>query len=441
MRTYAILVLMLLMSAKVVAQEDSLKNNFTLGTHILTHGEACGGGLPKGAYEDRSYFVQGRFRLIADYQRTGLQAHAVLENNAIWGMSGNQALRLYEGWVKMSTKSGLFAQVGRVALAYDDERIIGLNDFATAALSHDILRLGYEGHGHKVHAILAYNQNGDSIYHSTYYTDGAQLYKTMQTIWYHYDVPSFPLGVSLLFMNLGLQAGKTNPKAWDYKTNQPRTVYQQMYGTYINFHPKFFTLEGSYYRQTGKNVNSEKYAQKIRAWMASVKATVNPSDRYGFLVGYDHLSGDDYVPVSYGGWGLTYHDVLRGFTPLYGSRTKFYGILDFFYESAYTNGFTPGLQNAFVGTFGVPVKNLNCGFTYHYLATATELRRLKRTLGHAFEFNASYQFTKDIALHAGYTLMNGTETMSRLKQGEGNKTAHWGWFSLIVSPDIFKAKW
>ena len=53
MRTYAILVLMLLMSAKVVAQEDSLKNNFTLGTHILTHGEACGGGLPKGAYEDR----------------------------------------------------------------------------------------------------------------------------------------------------------------------------------------------------------------------------------------------------------------------------------------------------------------------------------------------------------------------------------------------------
>ena len=158
-------------------------------------------------------------------------------------------------------------------------------------------------------------------------------------------------------------------------------------------------------------------------------------------MGYDHLSGDDYVPVSYGGWGLTYHDALRGFTPLYGSRTKFYGILDFFYESAYTYGFTPGLQNAFVGTFGVPVKNLNCGFTYHYLATATELRRLKRTLGHAFEFNASYQFNKDIALSAGYTLMNGTETMARLKQGEGNKTAHWGWFSLIVSPDIFKAKW
>ena len=34
MKTYAILVLMLLMSAKVVAQEDSLKNNFTLGTHM-----------------------------------------------------------------------------------------------------------------------------------------------------------------------------------------------------------------------------------------------------------------------------------------------------------------------------------------------------------------------------------------------------------------------
>lgn len=147
-----------------------------------------------------------------DYERSGLQAHAVIQNKSVWGSKGNQALNLYEGWVKMSASNGLFAQIGRIALAYDDERIIGTNDFATASLSHDVLRVGYEGHGHTLHAIFGYNQNVERAYANTYYVDGAQYYKTMQTVWYHYDVPTFPLGVSLLFMNMGVQAGKEGDK-------------------------------------------------------------------------------------------------------------------------------------------------------------------------------------------------------------------------------------
>ena len=130
----------------------------------------------------------------------------------------------------------------------------GPNDFATAAKSHDALRAGYEGHGHKVHAILAYNQNSDQVYSSTYYDGVAQLYKTMQTVWYHYDVPRLPLGASLLFMNVGLQAGKNDSTAWDYDDNRARTVHQQMFGAYVRFHPQWLTLEASYYRQSGKTV-------------------------------------------------------------------------------------------------------------------------------------------------------------------------------------------
>ena len=130
-----------------------------------------------------------------NYKRPGLQAHAVIQNGAVWGMKGNQSLNLYEGWVKLTAPCGLFAQVGRVALAYDDERIVGPNDFAMAAASHDIVRVGYEGHGHKAHVILAYNQNGDNVYSGTYYDNGLQFYKTMQTVWYHYDVLKIPLGM------------------------------------------------------------------------------------------------------------------------------------------------------------------------------------------------------------------------------------------------------
>ena len=425
----------------VQAQTDSTKvNTLSLGLNFLTHGEIVRGGLPVNRdeeVEDKSNFLLGRTRMIVDYSRPYLQAHAVIQNKAVWGTSGDKALNLYEGWVKMTAKNGLFAQVGRIALSYDDERIIGTNDFAMAALSHDVLRVGYEGYGHQVHVILGYNQNAENVYKSTYYSDGAQAYKTMQTVWYHYDVPKFPLGASLLFMNVGLQAGDPGNE------NKPiSTEYQQMYGGYVNFHPKYLTLEGAYYKQTGKYVDpSAKQAMEVDAWMASVKATVNPSDNYGFTLGYDYLSGDDYVPViKPGEMGMVLHNVLKGFAPLYGSRAKFYGIMDYFYESAYINGFTPGLQNAFVGAFGRPFAKFECSATYHYLAVTTGLYNLNRTLGHSIDLQASYRFTKDISLTAGYTMMFGTETMDRLKQGNSSKTARWGWFSLTISPSLFTTR-
>ena len=448
MRKYGIMML-LLASTACWAQSDTI-NKLSISLNMMTHGEACGGGLPRTANrhtdDSRSQFLLGRTRLIVDYERPGLQAHAVFQNKAVWGMKSNQSVNLYEGWVKLSAPNGLFAQMGRIALAYDDERIIGPNDFAMAASSHDVLRLGYEGHGHKVHAILAYNQSSDNVYINTYYGDGAQLYKNMQTIWYHYDVPKIPLGVSLLFMNIGQQAGvyktDTYGNVTEDENNPPKTKYQQMWGGYFNFHPKYLTLEGSYYRQTGQSVNGNKQSMPIKAWMASVKATINPSDRYGFTLGYDYLSGDDYVPVAHGGpLVMVRHDELGGFTPLYGSRTKFYGMMDYFYESAYTNSFTPGLQNAFIGVSGKPTSKLSCGITYHYLAVTTNLSALDRTLGHSVELQASYEFSKDVALSAGYTQMMETETMDYLKQGEASKQARWGWFSLVISPSLFTFKW
>ena len=448
MRKFLIL-LSLATSTASWAQKDTL-NKISVGLELVAHGETCGGGLPKPddnvvRTEDKSHFLFGRNRLVVDYERPGLQAHAVLQNKAVWGMSGNQALNLYEGWVKMTAKNGLFAQVGRVALAYDDERIVGPNDFATASLSHDIVRVGYEGHGHKAHAIFAYNQNGDEVYNGTYYDNGAQIYKTMHTLWYHYDVPKFPLGASLLFMNFGMQAGdyiEVDGQKMENPDNPPCTKYQQIWGAYVNYHPKYFTIEGSYYRQTGKMVFLNKHFLPIKAWMASVKATVKPSDKYDFVLGYDHLSGDDYVPVAYGGpMVMVLHKQLGGFAPLYGSRTKFYGIMDYFYESAYTNGFTPGLQNAFVGAFSNPNSKLRLGATYHYLAVATQLDNFNSTLGHSVELEGSYQFTKDISLSAGYTMMFGTDTMMNLKQDGSDKRARWGWFTLAISPSLFTAKW
>lgn len=98
-----VVVSFLMVQSNVLAQSDSTQkalNQLSFSMNILTHGETCGGGLPRtekdGPKEDKSRFMVGRTRLYLDYQRQGLQAHAIIQNKAIWGMSGNQALNMYE---------------------------------------------------------------------------------------------------------------------------------------------------------------------------------------------------------------------------------------------------------------------------------------------------------------------------------------------------------
>lgn len=428
--------LLLLSATPGWSQQDSCKSELTFGLDFMTHGEMCGGGLPKDFNtqelppENSTAYIMGRTRINAEYKSALIDAKVTAQNQASWGSQNNSTLTLYEGWAKIKAPFGLYGQLGRMELSYDDERILGPNDFAMAKLCHDVLRVGYEGHGHKVHAILAYNQNNDHKLKGTYYADGAQPYKTMQVLWYHYDVPRIPIGASLLFINVGMQAGEEGIDA--------HTEHEQLIGTYLTYAPRFMKAEFSYYRQMGHNDEGI----KIEAWMASGKVTLKPSDRYGIFAGYDYLSGDDYVPViAPGAIGMPRHEVIKSFSTVYGSHHKFYGIMDYFYESAYSQGFSPGLRNAFIGGYYQPIAPLKVGLSYHYLATATELEGLESTLGHNLDLNLSYVFSKDISLTAGFSYMHGTNTMDMLKQGTASKNVRWGWFSLFISPRLFSTKW
>ena len=430
--------LVLMLPASLCAQEkDSLahpapkENTLKVDLQMLTHGEIRNGGMAVSEEDDRSQFMMNRERLVIGFEKPGLETRLNIQHSGIWGQSGKGSFNVYEAWARMKAQNGLFVQVGRVALAYDDERIIGTNDWAMASLSHDIVRAGYEGKGHKAHVILAYNQNAECLTQGgNYYANGAQPYKSMVTAWYHYDFPKIPLGASVLFMNIGMQGGE--------KDDNPHTELQQLLGGYLSYRPSHWRVEGSYYHQLGKNEEGI----KIDAWMASMKADWSPTDKYGVEAGFDYMSGDKQFAVPPSGTiGMIRHEKIKGFNPIYGSHHKFYGAMDFFYVSTYVNGFTPGLQNAFAGIHLQPVKKLTVKANYHYLATATKLNEMNMTLGHQIGFEARYVFTNDIRLSAGYSFMTGTETMERLKRSNGNGSLRWAWFSLSISPRIFAIKW
>lgn len=416
-------------------------NELNVDLQFLARGESRYGGLHNADDDNaangeqtvaKSKFVQGRTRLVIGYKRDWLEARVTPQHSGVWGQAGKGAFNLYEAWAKLTSRQGIFAQVGRVALSYDDERIIGSDNWAMASQSHDVVRLGYEGHGHKAHVILAYNQNANVMNDGgNYYVGGAQPYKSMQDVWYHYDLKKFPLGVSVLFMNIGIENEDNNYEG-------QKTWYQQLLGGYLSFHPRHWNVEASYYHQMGKN----EHGIKIDAWMASGKVSYSPKPNYGFEAGYDYLSGDKYFAVPpHGGLGMVHHDVIKGFSTVYGAHHKFYGAMDFFYVSTYLNGFTPGLQNAYLGGYYSPLKGLRIDASYHYLAIATKLEDMGKSLGHEFELQTAYAFSHDVRVMAGFSLMSGSDTMERLKRDTSKNTLRWGWISLSVNPRIFSTKW
>lgn len=420
------LMLALMITIGLNAQPQS-ENTFSLSARILSRGELRAGGFKADSLDSErvSHFILGSYRLTADYQRSWLELRLSPQHSGVWGQASG-GVSIFEAWAKLKTPNGWFMKFGRQVLEYDDERIIGNDDWVMTAPTHDALKLGYDGKNHQLHLIVAYNQNPENMESGqVYYSGGLQPYKAMQTLWYHYQTPKSLFGASLLCMNLGLQ---------NNDSNNPQTFYQILVGTYMTLQPKKWSLEGSFYYQTGH----EEHGLPLDAFMASGKLSIKPSDTYTLFAGYDYLSGDQYFAVpQHGALGLVHHDKVRGFSALFGSHHEFYGAMDFFYLSSYVNGFTPGLQNFFVGGNVKPTKKLSLNGSYHYFAIATTLEHTGRSLGHELECSASFALAKDVKLSAGYSFMRGTETMEYLQHVSENRSLHWGWIMVNVSPKLF----
>lgn len=428
------MVVTILSAVGLRAQETD--NEFTIDTKLNTRGEVRVGGFDPEVEESgqalKAVFVMGQYRLNLGYKRADwFEVKLSPQFSGVWGQaSGN--LSLAEGWFSMRhNKTGLFAKIGRQTLEYDDERILGYDDWTMTAPTHDLLKFGFEGYGHKVHALLAYNQNSDNVSTGTsYYAGGIQPYKTMQTLWYHYDTPKSIFGFSLIGMNIGMQSQQSD--------KPDKTFYQQLFGTYMVLKPSIVKMEGSFYYQMGK----EEHGIPLSAYMGSAKLKVTPNDFYNLYAGYDYLSGDRYFAVpAEGTIGMIYHDVIRGFCPIFGSHHEFYGAMDFFYVDSYVGGFTPGLQNLYTGGSVRPVQGLNINAAYHFFAIATNLDYLKKPLGHEIELSLDYTFAKFVRVGAGYSYMRGTETMEKLQHVSENRQLHWGWVMISVTPTIFTYSW
>lgn len=408
------------MSISYAQEEKSDSDGFVVSAQIRTRGEYRNGALyPRNEGTSPAGFINERARLSLGYERKCLSLKFSAQHVGVWGQDAlidkNGRFILNEAWAAFDFNDYWFIQLGRQSLVYDDERILGGLDWNVAGRYHDALKIGFSKNSHQFHGIFAFNQNDENVIGGTFYDSSkTKLYKTMQTLWYHYDCVSVPFNISFLAMNLGQEGG-------DLETRKSDTEYMQTFGTYMQITPGAWNISGAFYYQTGKNVLSN----SVSAYMGSLRASYSINKSWSVNVGTDYLSGND-----------EYEGTYKAFNPLYGTHHKFYGAMDYFYASDFKNGYNPGLSDTQVGVNYKVSSSVSTGLKYHYFATAVNLENLKRTLGSEIDYQLDWKIMKDVSLSLGYSVMFGTSTMDVVK-GENHKSwQDWGWLSLNINPQI-----
>lgn len=421
------LITLCLLPASLYSQEKAGENEFTLSAQIRPRAEYRNGVLwPRYEGEEAAGFINNRARLSMGYKREGLSMKMSAQHVGVWGqdpqIDKNGRFILNEAWARLDFNEGFFAQLGRQSLVYDDERILGGLDWNVAGRFHDALKLGYENPFHKLHLILAFNQNDEKVIGGTYYLPIAQPYKNMQTLWYHFN-PEQPFTASFLLMNLGLETG-------DMETQESHTRYLQTMGTFLTFAPGNWKLDGSFYYQTGKN----KLNREVSAFMASLRGNWAFAKDWSLILGTDYLSGSESGDKK-----------MKAFDPLYGTHHKFYGAMDYFYASGFANGLNPGLWDNQIGLRMKASPKVDLSVNYHYFLTTADIqennKEMDKGLGSEIDLQVDWAIMKDVKLSAGYSFMVGTETMDYVKGGNHKSWQDWGWISLNINPRIFVARW
>lgn len=405
-----------------LAQEGN--NEFTIDAQLRERAEYRNGALnPRLEGELPAFFINSRARFSLGYQRERLQMKLSAQHVGVWGqdpqIDKNGRFILNEAWAKLDLGKGTFAQMGRQTLSYDDERLLGSLDWNVAGRYHDALKLGYESRLHRLHLVLAFNQNDEKV-KGSYYAPGGQPYKTMQTLWYNGKWFS-DFNASLLFLNLGLETG-TPPIPSDKERGS--TTYMQTLGTHLTYTPRQWVLNGSAYYQFGKKGDT-----KVSAYLLGAKAIYRVNAQWSVNVLTDYLSGD---PTS---------AKVTNFDPLYGTHHKFYGVMDYFYASAYNQG----LWDKQLGVEFKPDSQWTLSLNYHHFSTTYDIKTKEgtegRSLGSEFDLQVDYQLMKDVKLTAGYSTMLGTKYMEVVKGGSRDAWQDWGWLSINMNPRILFAKW
>jgi hypothetical protein len=430
-------------------------------------------------HQTPSVFTSQRTRLNIGYGMDKLRVFTSIQDIRVWGqdastisnMDGNK-LFLHEAWGEIifndttlfKTFKNVSFKLGRQELVYDDERLLGALAWLQQGRRHDAAVLKFAKGTWTADIGGAFNQqrelkNTGNIYYGVpggqIATDSANvaapagsnfigtMYKSMQFIHVSKEI-GFSKATFLLFKD-DFQKPAAGGK-FTKGTNSRVTVGGNIFGTLMRKHK----IDGSFFYQG----NKDKLGNKMDAYMASLSTLFAIDRKLSLGLGGDFLSGNNTTKSG---------EVNRRFDPLYGTPHKFWGYMDYFYvadvygvQGNVTRN--PGLIDLYIRSKYKLKDNLLLSLDIHEFYAGNKVadetapgKTLDGRLGTEFDFILNYNFTKQIGIEAGYSLMLGTNTLDRLKRG-GNQGAigatanapyinkrnngNWAYLMITIRPDL-----
>lgn len=409
-------------SFQLFGQADSSKINVTVQIRPRTEMRNGQGALIAEG-QDAALFVSNRARIGVGYQSGRINLKLAAQSVGVWGQSAqietDGKVMINEAWAKLKFNKNMSLTVGRQALIYDSERILGGLDWHVSGRFHDLALFNYTAKKWDIDLGAAVSANGESRVNQYYYATG-QPYKNMQLLHFNYKF-SQPLRVSILALNTGFQSGTDTVKAsWE-------TSYTQTLGGNIYYEKPKLQVHALGYVQTG----TDQKLASVNAYMLALTAKLDIAKSVKLLFGADYLSGND---------NHTTDKTQRAFNPLYGTNHGFYGYMDYFYVGNYIGkaglaDYNAGFDFKINSKFTVsPVVHI-----FSTTATVTNPEVLPNYLGTEADLTFKYKFWPGVTLVGGYSQMFASTTME-VVQGISNpkSTQNWVWLMLNVDLEIFK---
>lgn len=367
--------------------------------------------------------ISQRSRLNFNYKQEDLTVKLTLQNTRTWGdvapatTFDKNGIAVFEAWAQYNFTPKWSAKMGRQVLSYDNQRILGEQDWGQQAQSHDALTVSFHSEKNQLDLGGAYNSDAENTFQTPYKVAN---YKAMQYAWYHTTFDK--VGASLLFLNTGYEYANEDAK--------PKLLvdYKQTFGTYLTYKTGKIDSNFWLYGQTGKSTN-----RQVSAWNAAANFAYNITDTFKAGLGYEFLSGKDTNDGS---------TVIKSFNPIFGTNHGFNGYMDYFYVGGgHLNNV--GLQDAFL-KLNYNVNKWQFALIPHvFLAAAdvvTPVEKLDSYLGTEVDATFGYNFKKDITVSGGYSQMFGSKTLEFIKTGDAGHTNNWAWLMISVNPRIFSWK-
>lgn len=391
---------------------------FYIDMQLRDRGEYRNGqGTLRKKGDKPAWFIDERARVALGYKRGILSTKVSAQHSGVWGTDsldgGRGNFSVDEAWGRIDSPRGWFLQVGRQHLSYDDERILGTEDWQARCYAHNAIRFGLEQGRQSFHGIIAFNQASKKQTGGTYYK-GPMSYKNLQFLWYHFGDEGSIAQFSLMGMNRGFEIGNSK---------SPKTGYMQMVGGWFYCGRNGFYAKAEGYYQMG---HDEKQ-RSVSAYMGGLR-TGYDSSRWGLTVGGDYVSGQDTSDKKV---------TNKCFNLLYGSVHEFFGAMDYYTNTSMLYcGLIDGTARAYVN----PINKLRLKADYHYFLTATKHPKLHRQLGQEIDLSIHYNILKDVTLEAGYSIMMPTSVLVYYRGGSTKSLQDWGWISINFSPRLFTFK-